>query len=117
MNSMNTLVVAPPIPNKPLGIPPSYRPISLLFVLFKIFKGIIYACAEPIRVWKPGSRFREFPGICDFFHFPFPMFSEQNSREYPDGINYVTNLKILYKIFHFVLRKQNFVQARGGSSQ
>jgi len=74
MNSMNTLVVAPPIPNKPLGIPPNYRPISLLFVLFKIFKGLIYACAEPIRVWKPGSRFREFPGICDFFHFPFPGF-------------------------------------------
>ena len=30
------------------------------------------ACYLLSRDWKPGSRFREFLGICDFFHFPFP---------------------------------------------
>jgi len=32
------------------------------------------------------NRFLEVASLveCDFFHFPF---SEQNSREYPDGIN------------------------------
>ena len=26
------------------------------------------------RIWKPGSRFRKFPGFCDILGFPFPGF-------------------------------------------
>ena len=32
------------------------------------------------RVCEPGFRFREFPGFSDFFNFPFPGFSINNSR-------------------------------------
>jgi len=42
------LVVAIPKPEKPLGDPKSYRPISLLCVPFKILKGLIYARVETI---------------------------------------------------------------------
>jgi len=98
---MSTLVVAPLIPNKPLWIPPSYRPISLLFVLFKIFTGLIYACSEPIRVLKPGSRFQEFLGICDFFHFPFPGFP----NKIPENTSMVSNMSPIWKYYikYFIL--------------
>jgi len=43
-----TLVVAFPNPEKPLGDPKSYRPISLLCVPFKILERLIYACFDPI---------------------------------------------------------------------
>jgi len=42
------LVVAIPKPEKPLGDPKSYRPISLLCVSFKILERLIYACVETI---------------------------------------------------------------------
>jgi len=42
------LVVAIPKPEKPLGDPKSYRPISLLCVPFKILKRLIYARVETI---------------------------------------------------------------------
>ena len=42
------LVVAIPKPAKPVGDPKSYRPISLLCVLFKILERLIYACVEPL---------------------------------------------------------------------
>jgi len=42
------LVVAFPKPEKPLGDPKSYRPISLLCVPFKIFERFIYARVESI---------------------------------------------------------------------
>jgi len=42
------LVVAIPKPEKPLGDPKSYRPISLLCVPFKILERLIYARVEPI---------------------------------------------------------------------
>jgi len=42
------LVVAIPKPEKPLGDPKSYRPISLLCVLFKILERLIYAYVEAI---------------------------------------------------------------------
>jgi len=56
------------------------------------------------------NRFLEVASLeeCDFFHFPFPGFPNKiqgNTRM----VSYVTNLKILCKIFHFVLRKQKFV--------
>jgi len=41
------LVVAIPKPEKPLGDPKSYRPISLLCVLFKILERLIYARVDP----------------------------------------------------------------------
>jgi len=42
------LVVAIPKPEKPLGDPKSYRPISLLCVPYKILEKLIYACVETI---------------------------------------------------------------------
>jgi len=42
------LIVAIPKPEKPLGDPKSYRPISLLCVRFKILERLIYARVEPI---------------------------------------------------------------------
>jgi len=42
------LVVVIPKPEKPLGDPKSYCPISLLCVLFKILEGLIYSHVEPI---------------------------------------------------------------------
>jgi len=42
------LVVTVPKPNKPLGNSKSFRPISLLFVLFKILERLTYACVKPI---------------------------------------------------------------------
>ena len=41
-------VVAIPKPTKPVGDPKSYRPISLLCVLYKILERLIYACIEPL---------------------------------------------------------------------
>ena len=41
-------IVAIPKPEKPLGDPKSYRPISLLCVPFKILERLIYACVETI---------------------------------------------------------------------
>ena len=41
-------MVAIPKPNKPLGDPKSYRPISLLCVPFKILVRFIYVRIEPI---------------------------------------------------------------------
>ena len=42
------LIVAIPKPEKPLGDPKSYRPISLLCAPFKILKRLIYGSVEPI---------------------------------------------------------------------
>jgi len=42
------LVVAPPKPEKPLGDPKSYHPISLQCGPFKIIERIIYAHVEPV---------------------------------------------------------------------
>jgi len=42
------LIVAIPKPEKPLGDPKSYRPISLLCVPFKILERLIYARVDPI---------------------------------------------------------------------
>jgi len=42
------LAVTIPKPEKPLGDPRSYRPISLLCVPFKILERLIYAGVEPI---------------------------------------------------------------------
>jgi len=42
------LVVAIPKPEKPLGDPKSYRPISLPCVSFKILEKLIYACVKTI---------------------------------------------------------------------
>ena len=42
------LVVAIPKPGKPVGDPKSYRPISLLCVLYKILGKLIYARVEPL---------------------------------------------------------------------
>jgi len=42
------LVFAIPTPEKPLGDPRGYRPISLLCVLFKILERLIYARVETI---------------------------------------------------------------------
>ena len=42
------LVVALPNPAKPVGDPKSYRPISLLCVLYKILERIIYARVGPL---------------------------------------------------------------------
>ena len=42
------LVVAIPKPGKPVGDPKSFRPISLLYVPYKIFKRLIYARVEPL---------------------------------------------------------------------
>ena len=42
------LVVAIPKPAKPMGDPKSYRPISLLCVLYKILERLIYTCVEPL---------------------------------------------------------------------
>jgi len=42
------LVAAMPKPEKPLGDPKSYRPISLLCVPFKILERLIYARVESI---------------------------------------------------------------------
>ena len=42
------LVVVIPKPGKPVGDPKSYRPISLLCVLYKILGRLIYACVEPL---------------------------------------------------------------------
>jgi len=41
-------VVAIPKPKKPPGDPKSYRPISLLYVPFKIIERLIYTRVEPI---------------------------------------------------------------------
>jgi len=65
-------------------------------------------CVVVCRVWKPGSRFRELPGICAFFHF---LVFRTKFPRIPGWYHYVTNLKILYEIFHFALRKQKFVYA------
>ena len=43
-----TLVVAIPTPSKSLEDPKSYRPISLLCVLYKIFERLIYNGVKPI---------------------------------------------------------------------
>jgi len=42
------LVVAIRKPEKPLGDPKSYRPISMLCVPFKILERLIYTSVEPI---------------------------------------------------------------------
>ena len=42
------LIVAIPKPEKPLGDPKSYRPISLLCVPFKILDKLIYARVDPV---------------------------------------------------------------------
>ena len=42
------LVVAIPKPAKPVGEPKSYRPISLLYVPYKILERLIYARVEPL---------------------------------------------------------------------
>ena len=42
------LVVAIPKPEKPVGYPKSYRPISLLCVPYKILERLIYARVEPL---------------------------------------------------------------------
>jgi len=42
------LVVTVPKPNKPLGNSKSFRPITPLFVLFKILDRLTYACVKPI---------------------------------------------------------------------
>jgi len=42
------LVVAIPKPEKPLGDPKSYRPISLLCVPFKSLERLIYARVDPL---------------------------------------------------------------------
>jgi len=42
------LIVAVPGPEKPLGDPKSYRPISLLYVSFKILERPIYDRGDPI---------------------------------------------------------------------
>ena len=42
------LVVAIPKPGKPVGDPKSYRPISLLYVPYKILERLIYARVEPL---------------------------------------------------------------------
>ena len=42
------LIVAIPKPEKPVEDPESYRPISLLYVHFKILERLIYTCVEPI---------------------------------------------------------------------
>ena len=42
------LIVAIPKPENPLGDPKSYRPISLLFVPFKILERLIHPRVEPI---------------------------------------------------------------------
>ena len=42
------LVVAIPKPAKPVGDPKTYRPISLLCVLYKILERLIYARVEPL---------------------------------------------------------------------
>ena len=42
------LVIAIPKPMKPVGNPKSYRPISLLCVLYKILERLIYARVEPL---------------------------------------------------------------------
>jgi len=56
------------------------------------------------------NRFLEVASLveCDFLHFPFLGFPNK-IQGIPGWYQYVTNLKILYKIFHFVLRKQKFV--------
>jgi len=46
--SRRALIVAIPKPEKPMGGPMSYRPISLLCVPFKILERLIYACVEAI---------------------------------------------------------------------
>ena len=45
---ISTYSDAIPKPNKPVGDPKSYRPISLLCVPYKILKRLIYARFEPI---------------------------------------------------------------------
>ena len=54
------------------------------------------------------NRFLEVASLeeCDFFHFPV---FRTKFKGIPGWYQYVTNLKILHKIFHFVLRKQKFV--------
>jgi len=42
------LIVVIPKPEKPLGDPKSYPPISMLCVPFKILERLIYACVDPI---------------------------------------------------------------------
>ena len=42
------LVVAIPKPGKPVGDPKSYRPISLLYVPYKILERLIYARVKPL---------------------------------------------------------------------
>ena len=44
------LVVAIPKPAKPVGDPKSYRPISLLYVPYKILERLIYARVEPLSI-------------------------------------------------------------------
>ena len=44
----SALIVAIPTPDKPLGDPKSYRPISLLCVPFKILERLIYAPVDAI---------------------------------------------------------------------
>ena len=41
-------MVAIPKPTKPMGVPKSYQPISLLCVPYKILEKIIYARVEPL---------------------------------------------------------------------
>jgi len=42
------LIVVIPKPEKPLGYPKCYRPISLLCIPFKILEKLIYAHVEPV---------------------------------------------------------------------
>ena len=50
------LIVATPKPEKPLGDPKNYSPISLLRVPFEILERLIYACVDPnidpLLSWK-----------------------------------------------------------------
>ena len=41
-------MVAIPKPGKPVGVPKTYRPISLLYVLYKILERLIYARVKPL---------------------------------------------------------------------
>jgi len=43
-----SLVIASPKPEKPLGVPKNYRPISLLCIPFKIVERLIFARVETI---------------------------------------------------------------------
>ena len=55
------MVVVIPKPKKPVIDPKSYRPISLLCVLYKIFERLTHACVKPIndpQLPRKQARFR-----------------------------------------------------------